>query len=767
MTTLVSAICMVASTLAIDLENAAQRDAQPSFKAVSHECSVVKGVFANGNWAYRFHVTKPWCGELPQWPSVNLVPAVTDWSAYDRLVLDLFNDSTGGDVLQLFISEKDGRIQNGLMARRGAPMRDYGYSRWVFELKDWPKTCDPKKIGRVHFFMTAPMSADLTIGTFALLKKGEALPPVSSNFIETRVKPGEVRSEALARERRRGSVEAFVSACRAVGQDGDPAWIGSATSMEGVRPRSKFKALPATSFSLSLARGEYEALQVLVMPDKSDLKGVKVEVSPLVRRRTSFADWFSAAPELASSAFSAAPVGYVKTMNPPPYKSGYCVVTNAAPGYFRTKERSEIGWWPDPVLDWLDRADVKAGDVQSFWVRCKCPRDQRAGTYAGEIRVSGEGWLRVFPLTVRVYDFEIPKTSPLPLAVTFAPAPSGQFATPDEVEHNRKIAKDANSPVNAWRRHREEWIDFLGEHFLLMDNLYNGGAVSWDAIERMRSKGRLGRFNLGYWNFPPDLEEDTKAKWISWMHNAFDRKYAKAKELGLLKECYLYGCDECPKKVFPQIAFALSELKKAYPEVEITTTAYDHDFGLGSALSKMDGFTPTTNMYEDNFDKIGPSRAAGHKVWWYIACGQQAPVANLFVEGQPIEARQLMGAQSVKMRPDGFLYYQTTLWNSDRPIEGSSTFTDWDPRSWTKFHGDGSWFCCGPDGIPCETIRIENFRDGIEDYAYAMEYERLTGRKCEVGDEVVKSVRQYNDDPSAYYRWRNAIAEAIEKFKGE
>ncbi len=764
--TVLSVACMIAATLAIDLSDEAQRKAQPQFKAVSYEGSVIKGLFANGEWAYRFHVTKPWCGELPQWPSMNLVPAVTDWSQYDRLVLDLFNDSTGGDNLQLFIAEKEGRIQNGLMARRGMPMRDYGHSRWVFELKDWPKTCDPKKIGRIHFFMTAPMSADVAISTFALLKKGEALPPVSEEFLEKRVKAGERKREELARERRRSSVDAFTSACRAAGQKGDPAWFGSATSMEGVRPCSNFKAKPATTFCLSLARGEYESLQVLVMPNKVDLKGVRVEVSTLKRKRENVRDWISSAPTLSSTAFVVSPVGYVETVNPPPYKSGYCIATNAAPGYFRTKAKTELGWWPDPVLDWLTRADIRQGDVQSFWVRCKCPRDQRAGTYKGEVRISGEGWQRKFPIAVRVYDFEIPKTSPLDLAVTFAPAASGQFATPDELELNRRIYKDKQSPVNAWVNHREEWIDFLGEHFLMLDNLYSNGQVQWDAIERMRACGRLGRFNLGCWNYPADLKDETKAKWIKRMHATYDKNYAKAKELGLLKKAYIYGCDECPTQSFQQIAFGLNELKKAYPGVEMTTTSYDHDFGLkGSVLAKMDGFTPTTDMYDKHFEKVAPSRAAGHRVWWYIACGQQAPRANLFVEGQPIEARQLMGAQAVKYRPDGFLYYQTTLWNSMRPIEGTSTFTKWDPRSWTKFHGDGSWFCCGPDGTPCETIRIENFRDGIEDYAYAMEYERLTGKKCEVGEEIVKSVYQYNDDPAAYYRWRNSIAEAIEKFK--
>jgi hypothetical protein len=65
--------------------------------------------------------------------------------------------------------------------------------------------------------------------------------------------------------------------------------------------------------------------------------------------------------------------------------------------------------------------------------------------------------------------------------------------------------------------------------------------------------------------------------------------------------------------------------------------------------------------------------------------------------------------------------------------------------------------------MPLATVRIENFRDGLEDYAYAMEYERRTGRKCEVPPEVCRTVWQYSDDPQVLYAWRDRIAEEIER----
>src|SRR5512138_2853154 len=96
-----------------------------------------------------------------------------------------------------------------------------------------------------------------------------------------------------------------------------------------------------------------------------------------------------------------------------------------------------------------------------------------------------------------------------------------------------------------------------------------------------------------------------------------------------------------------------------------------------------------------------------------------------------------MGAMTARQRPDGFLYYQISIWNSRRPIT-SGPFTAWDPRSWTTYHGDGSWTCLGPGATPLPTIRLENFRDGLEDYAYARILE-ATVAKIESSSQLAAS----------------------------
>jgi hypothetical protein len=137
--------------------------------------------------------------------------------------------------------------------------------------------------------------------------------------------------------------------------------------------------------------------------------------------------------------------------------------------------------------------------------------------------------------------------------------------------------------------------------------------------------------------------------------------------------------------------------------------------------------------------------------------------------------RSVMGAQAVKFRPDGFLYYQLSLWNARRSIM-SGPFTDWDPATWVSYHGDGSWVCCGPDGIPLSTVRLENFADGLEDFAYARILEAMVAddpdaswtkearRLLSVPASLVSSVRSFSMDPEVLLAWRDGMADLIEKW---
>ena len=195
-----------------------------------------------------------------------------------------------------------------------------------------------------------------------------------------------------------------------------------------------------------------------------------------------------------------------------------------------------------------------------------------------------------------------------------------------------------------------------------------------------------------------------------------------------------------------------------------------------------------------NPSQVERAHRDGRKVWWYFSNIPASPIANTMIEGPPCEIRSLMGAQTQKCKPDGFLYWLTTswIWLSRGPIT-EGPFTTWDPRSWGPYHGDGAWTCCGPGGMPLSTLRLENFRDGVEDLWYARTLEGIFARRMEektredelilseggeaappdewcerarralaVPDEVVHSRWDFSTDPDVLYRWRDEMADLID-----
>ena len=520
--------------------------------------------------------------------------------------------------------------------------------------------------------------------------------------------------------------------------------IGQASSMENIRPRAGFRWRKADEVKVRLARGECESVQILVAPNERDLKGVKVTVE----------DDLGA---FAATNITASVVGYSITTNSPPYK--------VRPLKGGGLAQPPCGWWPDPILDFQKSCDVSGTDVQSFWVRMKCPRHQAAGLYEGALVVSAEMVKSIrIPFSVRVNDFEVGRTSPLPLAITVAPG-----------------SNKTNDWRNDWKKHPEATYDFFADYFLSMDALY-WRQPNWDALVHLRDQGRLGMFNLYY------IWKGIDKKGL----DAIRRHYDKARELGIENHAYIYGFDEMKQDAFPTIAATVGTLRREFPGVPVMTTARDRLFGAdGSPLAAIDIFCPGTCSW--NPAQVERTRREGRKVFWYFANIPASPFANTMLECPPCEIRSLMGAQTQKFKPDGFLYYATTKWNSSEPIK-EGPFTTWEARSYGPYHGDGQWTCCGgPDNMPLATIRLENFRDGLEDLWYARTLEELYARRmaekiredelvlsqggetapddwCErarkvlaVPDEVARSTATFSVDPDVIYRWRDEMADLIDE----
>jgi len=755
--------------------------------------------FATAGTSSLKFTTPAWKKGMPEWPSFETKPPVADWRPFDRLVVDLTNPKDERYFFSLFVSDSKVPFRKGLHYRFVLPSR--GFQRFVIPLSSFPKSVNRADIAILHFFTQRPQTdMVLHLDNLVLLKKGETLPEPDARFVsqmrdlaiesvaaaerlvaarrqkaeQTTLAPQTkvaVRKQFQALEDRIKAIRAewsspnltlarldvlkreletlpkkadrslsalrFKEACAKLGQRPDRMLVGFATSMEKILPRDvPFDVRPARQVEVSLARNEKESFQVAVLPVGGALKQVKVSVDAL---RSSGGAVFD------RQHIHCDVVGYVETKRRPPYQV------------------SHVGWWPDPILDFLGPVDVAEGDLQTFWIRVRAPKDQPAGVYRGKLTVSAQGLASLeFPLAVRVYGFSLPDHSPLPTAITF-------------FERVEQMGGKDN-----WPKRKFEYADFLADYYIDYDSLYRQKAPDFDIVKRLHDQGRLVAFNLGnVFNAgaPTSGFDNAMSSTIARLRVAYD----KAKQLGLLDHAYIYGFDERGKDQFPLLEKCAQRLRQAFPDVLLMTTSYEHSFGLDSVVKTIDAWCPLTPRFDAA--RAAQARASGRHVWWYICCGPHNPHANMFVEYAAIEGRLLMGAMTAKYRPDGFLYYSLTIWNRNRPIE-TGPFTTWNPVSWTTYHGDGAWFCCGPGGKPVPTLRLENFRDGLEDFAYALILAEIIRQReakasslnakqkqwlaeakasLSVPGTLVKTMAEYARDPARLYAWRNRMGDLIDR----
>ena len=711
----------------------------------------------------------------------------TDFTPYDRLAIDVVNVGEHADQLTLHIAAAEEKLDDGIYSakgKRGCLYAPVGKSTWVVELTRWPKKVAKlrKRISELRFYALHPYGTTMYLDNIRLLRKGDALVPgryseADEAKIAALVKGVSDRDAAA----RAGAKKALADAMSKAGMPVEAMLVGTATSMEHVMPKSPDALAgvkPAAGLKLRLARGECESAQIVVASaGDRPLRRVSVACAgDLVGGQG------AARPTFAASNVVCSVVGYTKTLYQAPYAVGRTVFTNAADraGYRRKGYFPRADWYPDVILDHVHEADVAEDVAQSFWVRVACPRGQAAGTYRGALVVSAEGSRAVrIPFEVRVNGFTLPKVSALPVAMNFNPSGGTGWLPTDAEFAERTAAKDdPAAPQNIWKTRKMEWVDFLADYYITYDFLYRlsrsprDPVPDWDALMRLKGQGRLGYFNLAYWGMRKEGEKALAAwreKSVPYYRKICDR----AKELGILDKGFFYGNDELNPKDFDAIRRSADLFHKEFPGVPLFTTARDPDFGVGTnSLGNVEWFCPLTGRY--NFERAEKARAAGRKVWWYVCDGPTWNCANLHIENKPIDARSLLGAQSLFYKTDGFLYWQVGKWHSPRTL-GTDPFTDWVAASCFGFNGEGCIAGVGPGGIPLPTVRLENFRDGLEDYAYvALLKERIAAHGMDgewtrrakalvaVPPSLVKALDCFNDDPAALYAWRDEVADMLE-----
>ena len=671
-------------------------------------------------------------GEGEKWPAITIPVAklpTADWSDYRYLRVFLTTPLAEKLPLRVFLKNAGGTIG------KFDPRLPEGQTAGWVEVDLDKVMPDRQAMAELHFFMsTPPLDCPFTLRDLVLAGEngGTVAAQAAEGLAERAAKLAELGDPATASLAQIQALQAELAE-RTTAFRAAP---GDATGRPLLAVAKRARALlAAPEQGALLARGPYLKIAGRVAEGASFGYGVASSMTkvlwqgiPFVGHLFGQAEIELAGDEEESVQIAALALRDVQGLRAElAWETADCPLTHelgwmghvktAGPPYAVDYQ----GWWPDPILAFLESVDVPAERTEALWVTVRAPRGTAAGLYAGSIRLScADGTAYSVPLTVRVRPFDLPEKRHLPLALSWGEMTRQVYGLPADKKaaYDEAVAKGtpldeiADPEVRRVVAIRSRTAEFLLRKRAEPDMIYRGSPPNLDEVERWIRLG-MTRFNVLHLN--ANLERN---------RSILEKVMPEIERRGLLKHAYVYGYDEAKPELFPKIREVFGDVKARWPNLQIMTTAYDHSFGLDTGLKDVvDIWVPLTPKYMANYERLAAARAAGMEIWWYTCCGPRHPYCNWFIEYPAIEARLLMGEQAFFSGTQGYLYYQLSRWvhrSYDKPITKPITegpLTEWDPRSFNDYNGDGSVFCAGPDG-PLSTIRLENIRDGLEDYEY-------------------------------------------------
>ena len=500
--------------------------------------------------------------------------------------------------------------------------------------------------------------------------------------------------------------------------------------------------------SISLARNEHEAIQLVMVPlwDKDITRKVQISTAPLRHKQT-----------------GDIPADVKVTWHPV--------------GYMGMHEEGQLSTrWPDILLPAGDFS-LRGEDLQPIWFDVHTGMDVPAGDYQTQvtIRTSGSPHVLIAGIDVHVYDFAVPRDFTMQTAF-------GAFfvASQDMLFEHRlipwHIANGLASEFHMFQpkphtfREFEQVRPYLeaqisrwhenGARVFPMDlplfkGWYGGGP---------NSPGAHGGYNLVY--------TEEQAAYIVRYHRQFARWL---RDKGLLQDTYVYLWDEPQPHIYDNMRTIRKLIHEADPEIRCMIAS-----GLHEELDDIvDFWTVHTWAWDKNQPLARKLVDGGDEVWWYITDGPDAPYANFQLD--PID--DLLGARLMfwaawKNRIPGFLYWGVEWgWRggAQKTLNRIEQTTDcWWDKGLGHLMGGGCLIYPNPAQRQVHSTMLqEAMRDGLSDHEYfSLLNEAVQNAKAgkpapradeQTVPEIVKLLTQSTDiDPRIHMRYRERLARAIE-----
>ncbi len=539
---------------------------------------------------------------------------------------------------------------------------------------------------------------------------------------------------------------------------------------------------------VTAARNEQEPFQLAVRSGRA-VRGVRVEVQPLEG---------PGGVKLEDVQISV--VGYVPIDYPTNY---YQTESPAWCRKFPTQPAACDGWagrWPDPLMP---RAtfDLAANTTQPIWITVSVPKDGAAGDYTGKMRLVAEGHtLAEMPLALHVWN----------------------FALPDESHVGAIYDVGITDGGKAWQEPVDEvrWdiIRFMAKRRLCPDRVpvapsirYENGRVVADfaafdrAAEVYFNELKLPfsytpwEFYLFGWGFPPaerfgehpypgkppyegadrsKLRPEFKKAYQACLKSFWDHVGKK----GWQDKFVLYISDEPFDGQAPireQMKALCAMIHEVDPKIPIYSSTWKH-------VHEWDGFVNHWGFGHYGIvppEVMAKRRAAGDRIW-FTTDGQMCTDTPLcaverllphYCFKYDVQSYEFWGVSWTTYDPFRFGWH-AFIHQSDQP--GKSYYVRYP-------NGDGYLLYPGPlagHPGPVSSVRLEQAREGAEDYEYLYMLKSLIAKAKAAGKDTVQAdqaMEQANrlvtipnaggrysskilSEPETLYRAKEAVATAIE-----
>ena len=341
--------------------------------------------------------------------------------------------------------------------------------------------------------------------------------------------------------------------------------------------------------------------------------------------------------------------------------------------------RSLHGWKPDPLLPG-EPFDLEPGQMQPVWITAYVPPEARPGDYSGAVTIKPANSHPVaVTLKLHVWNYALPLR--------------GRFRHMCQFQ-----------PQSAEKR-RENYAFLLRYRFSPTAQYSRSPSPRAEDIPFCLDRG-ITTFVAG--NHPgPTLNADVVRPY-----------YEALKQAGCLDLAVIYIGDEgtSAEKLAEYRRKALT-VKRNFPGLRVMVGGSTPRRELNDFVDLWDPIMSMTagrgTGYQFNPEAIAERKALGEQVLWYMA-GVRPPYPSIELDPPAVSIRMFCWV-TWKYGVGGWELYGTQGgW--DKPTSKTWPKTEWDTYTWRTYNGSGQFVYPGPDGVPLASIRLENARDGIEDY---------------------------------------------------